>query len=189
MLKKVLILFLFVSLLPVPTLWSKEISGITMPDEFSADGQELVLNGAGVREKFFMDIYVGGLYLQEKASSAADIIKAESPMTIRLHIVSGLVSSEKMSKATREGFEKATGNDLSGIADKVERFIALFNKEEITKQDVFEFIYQPDRGVKVYKNEKHLDTLKGKDFKEALFGIWLSDDPVQESLKEGMLGK
>ena len=189
MLKKTIILFLFISLLPVSNLWSKEISGITMPDKLSADGQEMILNGAGVREKFFMDIYVGGLYLQEKSSNAADIIKAKTPMAIRLHIVSGLVSSEKMSDATREGFEKATDNDLSGIEDKVDRFIALFKQEEITKKDVFEFIYQPDRGVKVYKNEKHLDTLEGYDFKKALFGIWLSDDPVQDSLKEGMLGK
>jgi len=28
----------------------------------------------------------------------------------------------------------------------------------------------------------------GLAFKQALFGIWLSDDPVQDSLKEAMLG-
>jgi len=31
--------------------------------------------------------------------------------------------------------------------------------------------------------------VQGLDFKKALFGIWLSDNPVQENLKNDMLDK
>ena len=31
--------------------------------------------------------------------------------------------------------------------------------------------------------------VKGKDFKKALFGIWLCDKPADKNLKAGMLGK
>ena len=47
----------------------------------------------------------------------------------------------------------------------------------------------PGKGVLTFKNSKLLSTITGLDFKRSLFGIWLSDDPVDDDLKEGMLGK
>src|SRR5690554_5773078 len=44
------------------------VAGIDVPDTYSAMGQELQLNGAGTRSKWFMDLYVGGLYVAEKVS-------------------------------------------------------------------------------------------------------------------------
>ena len=41
-----------------------ELAGVTMPDSITVEnGQKLVLNGMGLREMFWIDIYVGGLYL------------------------------------------------------------------------------------------------------------------------------
>ncbi len=39
-----------------------ELGGIEMPDSLQVDGQELLLNGAGIRSKFVFDLYVIGLY-------------------------------------------------------------------------------------------------------------------------------
>ncbi|HEX6929025.1 MAG TPA: chalcone isomerase family protein, partial [Gammaproteobacteria bacterium] len=38
-----------------------ELAGVTLPDTASVGGQELVLNGMGLREKFWVDVYVGAL--------------------------------------------------------------------------------------------------------------------------------
>ena len=52
-----------------------ELSGVFIDDEFSTDdGQSLVLNGVGLREKFWVDVYVGSLYLQEKSDDVAEIL-------------------------------------------------------------------------------------------------------------------
>ncbi|MGL5395016.1 MAG: chalcone isomerase family protein, partial [Shewanella sp.] len=42
---------------------AKEVSGVQVADSITLDAQTLQLNGAGVRSKFFMDLYVGSLYV------------------------------------------------------------------------------------------------------------------------------
>ncbi len=113
---------------------------------------------------------------------------ADEPMAIRLHVLSKLITSEKMEKATREGFVQSTEGNTAKIEDRIETFITVFKEEEIAKGDVFDLIYLPGQGTLACKNQKVLATVPGLDFKKALFGIWLSDHPVQTSLKQGMLG-
>ena len=109
-------------------------------------------------------------------------------MAIRLHIISSRVTSKKMEDATREGFVKATDGKIEPIKDQIERFISVF-KDKINKNDIYDLIYIPGKGIKVYKNKKYNALTEGLAFKKALFGIWLCDDPVQKSLKQEMLGK
>jgi hypothetical protein len=169
--------------------WAVEVEGVQVPEVLTAEGVELTLNGTGVRSKFFFDLYVGALYLHSAATSGSEVTAADQAMAIRLHILSKMITSEKMEEATREGFVKATNGDTSAIQDRIEDFISVFKKEEIAKGDVFDLVYVPKQGVVTVKNGERLSTVPGLDFKQALFGIWLGDDPVQGSLKEGMLGK
>jgi hypothetical protein len=39
-----------------------------------------------------------------------------------------------------------------------------------------------------HKNGKMLGTIEGLEFKKALFGIWLGNNPADKDLKAGMLG-
>ncbi|MBV1920988.1 MAG: chalcone isomerase family protein, partial [Pseudomonadales bacterium] len=104
------------------------------------------------------------------------------------HIVSGLITSDKMLKATKEGFENSLGDKKDdALQAKIDTFLATF-KDEIKEGDIFEMIYVPSEGVKVYKNAALANTIDGIEFKQALFGIWLSENPAQQSLKEEMLG-
>ena len=169
-------------------LFAVEVGGIDMPDTLKKDDTSLNLNGAGTREKFFMDLYVGGLYLKSKTQDANQVVIANESMALRLHIVSGLITSEKMLKATKEGFENSLGDKKNDtIQAKIDTFLATF-KDEIKEGDIFEMIYVPSEGVKVYKNAALANTIDGIEFKQALFGIWLSENPAQQSLKEEMLG-
>jgi hypothetical protein len=169
------------------TGYGKEIGGIIMPESLEAGQTKLLLNGAGVREKLFMDLYVAGLYLKEKSGDPEVIIEANDPMAIRLHIISSMITSKKMEKATRKGFENATGGNIEPIKVQIEEFISVF-KDKIEEGDIFDLIYVPRKGVTVYKNSESRSVLEGIAFKNALFGIWLSDKPAQKSLKKAMLG-
>lgn len=184
--KFLLVLFaiLFISSVPAQT----QIGGATLPNTVSFDGQNLILNGAGVREKFWMDMYAGGLYLKSKSSNASSIVNANEPMAIKIHIVSKLISSEKMIDAINEGFKNTTNGNTAPLSSEIEKFKSFFS-DEITKNDVFDIVYLPSKGVVVYKNGEQRGAIKGNDFKKALFGIWLSDNPADKKLKEGMLGK
>ncbi|MFO7721542.1 MAG: chalcone isomerase family protein [Gillisia sp.] len=163
-------------------------AGVIIPNNVSFEGEKLVLNGVGVREKFWMDMYAGALYLGSKSSDAKAIINANDPMAIKLHMVSSLITSDKMIEAVNDGFENATNGKTSGISSEIAKFKAFFS-DEINKEDVFDIVYIPSKGVLVYKNGKEKGVIKGMEFKKALFGIWLSDKPADKKLKQGMLGE
>jgi len=133
-------------------------------------------------------VYVAGLYLNTKSKDGSVIAKANEPQNMRIVIVSGLVTSEKFIESTKEGFEKSTGGKTAPIQDKIDQFLKIFLKEPIVKGDVYDIAYLPAEGVKVFKNNKLVDTISGMDFKSALFGIWLGANPVDEKLKAGLLG-
>ena len=164
------------------------VEGVDLPDTYSAMDTELKLNGAGTRSKWFMDLYVGGLYVPETIDDGQAIINADEPQAITLHIISGMITSDKMKSATMEGFENSTDGDLSAIQDDVDTFLDVFS-EEIEDGDVFDLVYLPGEGVRVLKNGEERATIGDLEFKKALFGIWLSDEPAQEDLKEKMLGQ
>ena len=186
--KKKVIILVLIGLLFSSTVDAMKLAGVNVPENITAGENRLVLNGAGIRTKFFMKMYVGALYLTERNSSPEKIINADEPMAISLHITSSLITSERMEEATREGFENSTGGNTAPLEKEIEKFIAVF-KEKISEKDIFELIYSPDQGVKVIKNSSSKAIIKGLEFKKALFGIWLCDKPAQESLKKEMLGK
>jgi hypothetical protein len=93
-----------------------------------------------------------------------------------------------MEKATREGFENATGGNIGPIKVQIEEFISVF-KKEIKEGDIYDLVYVPGKGVEVLKNNESRSIIKGLPFKKAMFGIWFSDKPAQKSLKKAMLGE
>lgn len=164
------------------------VEGVDVPETYQAMGTELKLNGAGTRSKWFMDLYVGGLYVPESISDGEAVINADEPQAITLHIISGMITSERMTEATLEGFKASTNGNMAPVQDDIDQFMAVF-EEEIKEGDVFDLVYLPGEGVRVLKNGKVRDTVGDLAFKKALFGIWLSDKPAQENLKERMLGQ
>jgi hypothetical protein len=180
----------FLSILTVCIAFSSNaqltIEGVTLPATLKASSSELVLNGGGLREKYFLDLYVSGLYLKSKSTNATDIINADEPMAIRIEIVSKLISSDKMVDAIEDGMEKSTDGKTDGISKEIEEFKSAFS-EEIVVGDIYNLVYIPGEGFTIYKNDKKVKTIKGLKFKQAAFGIWLCDDPADDDLKEGML--
>jgi len=182
----IILSILFSFALPVQ---AKEVSGVQVPDTFQDGGTTLLLNGAGIRTKWFLDIYVGSLYLKSKNHDATQIINADEPMAITLHMVSSLVSTSKMKSATEEGFDNSLNGKTKPLQTEINQFISVF-ETPIDDNDVYNLVYLPGTGVKTYKNGKLVKTIGGGlAFKKALFGIWISDKPAEESLKESMLGK
>lgn len=163
-----------------------EIAGVKIPDRIKVSGNELNLNGAGVLSRVFVDQYVCGLYLMEKTSDAQKVIEADETMEIKIIIVSDEVTSAKMKDNLLDGFRNSAGDDVLSILSEIDSFIKLFS-EEIKVNDIFDMIYIPGKGVQTFKNKKLFSTIPGIEFKKALFGIWLCDDPVKNSLKNDML--
>jgi len=185
MYKKLVILLLILSS-NIATSQTK-IGDVTMQNTHKVGNKTLVLNGGGIREKYFIDLYVAGLYLEEKMNDPKRIIEANSPMVIKIQIVSGMITSEKMRQAVNEGFEKSTKGNIKTFQTQIAQFTKAF-EDEIKVNDVFEIVYNQQE-TQVLKNSKVKCSIPGHDFKKAVFGIWLSENPADADLKMGMLGK
>lgn len=187
--KKYSIVAMLLVALSIPAFSQKTISGVSLPGALKVGDKTLELVGGGIRKKLFIDVYVAALYAQTKGKDGVAISKNDETQAVRLAIVSGLVSSEKMIEATSEGFQKSTGGNTAPLKGKITAFQDVFKKEPIVKGDVYDFVYIPTNGVKVIKNGKAEAVIEGLDFKTALWGIWLGANPADEKLKAGMLGQ
>jgi hypothetical protein len=162
------------------------VGDVTMPNTMAVEGAELVLNGAGIREKVFIDLYAAGLYVPQKSKKAKDIINADESMAIKLEIISFLISSDKMISAINDGFDLSMSYDTSSLKSEIETFKGFFS-EKIVQGNVFDISYAKDKGTTVHKNGKEVGMIEGLEFKKALFGIWLGSQPIDKDLKKGLL--
>ena len=164
---------------------AKSVADLEVADNIDIAGQTLQLNGAGVRSKFFMDLYVGSLYTPSVVSDTQAVLDAPIAV-IRLNITSGMITSDKMHDAIIEGFEDATDGRVEPIQPQIDAFMALFS-DEIIQGDQFTLEAKKMFGVTAYKNGKPQATIEGEPFRQALLMIWLGDEPAQKSLKKAML--
>ena len=163
------------------------ISASDVPQTIEFEGSNLILNGQGTRVVFFMKVYEGSLYLENKNSDADEIMNSNAPMALRIDVTSEMVTADAMKKALSEGLEKSTNNNTSHILDEIEQLSSSFNSA-VASGDFYEFVFIPEIGTHVLKNNELVELIPGFDFKKAFFGIFLSKNPIQKNLKKAMLG-
>lgn len=175
------------ALLPLaPAAFAGEHSGVTMPDSTQVGSQSLVLNGMGLREKFFVDVYVAGLYLPQKSSDAKAILAADGARKTVLHFVHE-VGRDKMCEAWDESLANNTPAASTSLkADFVKLCAAM---EDLAVGDKLEFAYEPGKGTDVIVKGKVKATFAGKEFADALWASWLGPKPGPgEAFKQSLLG-
>jgi hypothetical protein len=149
---------------------------------------KLVLNGAGVRDKMWINLYVQALYVVEKTDDPKKILEADQTLATRLHITSSLVSKKKLIQAIEEGVEKSYKGDLNAIRGRLNIFMTFF-ETQLDKDGYVDFVYSSNtKETSVYINKKFIGKVPGQDFRTAFFGIWLADDCVDKTLKKRLLG-
>jgi len=161
------------------------LAGVEMPDTFDLGGNELVLNGLGLREATFLkvDVYVAGLYLPSKTSDAEAILEQDVPAALHMKFVRKVGRSD-MTKAWTEGFEKnGAGPDLEERIGRLNGWMT-----DLVKGDEMRFHYLPGEGVEVIVKGESQGRIEGADFARALWSIWLGPNPPNPGLKTGLLG-
>ncbi len=181
---KKLVIYLFIT---IGIFSFSTVSLSDSPKDIEFEGKTLILNGKGTRVVFFMKVYEGSLYLETKSSDAEEIINSNTSMALRIDVTSEMVTADAMKKALNDGLEKSTNNNTSHISDEIKQLSSSFNSA-VNSGDFYEFIYIPEIGTHVLKNNVLVEIIPGLDFKKAFFGIFLSNNPIQKNLKKAMLG-
>ena len=188
MIRKLIVVWILSLMSWQTSVSAREIEGVKVPEILNQIDILLLLNGAGAESRyFFFDVYVSALYLQDRSQDAEKIIRDNMAEAVRIHIVSWLFDEDDLIDAILDGLDNATGGNIQPIQSQIERFIEVMN-EEVETDDYFDFVYLPESGLNIFKNGTFKAAIKGLNFKRAFFAIWLGVDPVNEDLKEAMLG-
>lgn len=165
------------------------IAGVELPDTVHIKGLErpLLLNGAGVRKKFFIAVYVGGLYLAERQTGVGSLLREPLANRVVMRFVYREVSRRQLEEGWREGFaNNLPAETLAVLQQRLDRFVSLFG--DMREGDTVWLDFVPGRGTEVTINGVARGTIAGDDFNLALLAVWLGDNPVTEALKNAMVG-
>lgn len=174
-------LLLFISL---QTANAGTLSSVTMPDTVTVGGQTLVLNGLGLREKYFFDIYVGGLYLPAKTTSSTSAIGDDVPKRLQMTFIYSAVTKAQIVETFEENLAKQS--DAAAVKD---RFDTLYSYcSDVAAGDSIIFDYVPGTGTTVTVKGKVMGTIAGVDFMKSLWTVYLGASPPTKNLKTGMMG-
>ncbi len=164
-----------------------DFKGVSFPDQLAVGGETCRLAGVGVRKKFFMDIYYGGLYLKTPARDPEAVIQSAEAKAVVLHVVYKQVDPDKWVEGWREGFSKNVPDASPELKKKMERFTAFFD-QPVKKGEEVRIVYEPGVGTTVVIAGTEEGTVSGDDFMKALWSIWFGRHPASEDLMKGMLG-
>ena len=164
-----------------------EVEGVQVADTANVSGQTLVLNGAGVRTKFFFDIYIGALYLPSKTESAEAAINSKANKRVWMYFLYDEVSKDKLTHGWTKGFEKNSKANFEQLQARLNQFNSLFH--DMKKGDTVTYDFNADATTTVIINDKQVGSIAGEDFQQALLSVWLGKKPADGDLKEAMLGE
>lgn len=172
--------------IPTAPAFAGALAGVTLPDKVDVKGQSLVLNGLGLRKKFFIKVYVGGLYLPQKEKNAAKILGGDGAHRMVMHFLYG-VSKTQMCDAFNEGLEantpKAGPEVKKGFATLCGYMEAIDDGKELI------LTYVPGEGTHVEVNGKAKGVIPGPAVGDAILSTWIGPDPGPgEDFKKGVLG-
>lgn len=168
--------------------YAAEVAGVKLDDSQRVASGELVLNGAGLRSKLFIKLYVAALYLPQKANAAAAVLDAPGPRRMQLRLLRE-IGAETLHGALEEGLaNNNTAVELDAIKAQSEQFGTLMKGlGKVREGDSVTLDFTAD-GVAVSLNGEVRGKVAGAAFGKALLKVWLGEKPADAALKKALLG-
>lgn len=183
---KKLSIALLMSLSLSSAAFAKELAGVKVADKVTVAGKELALNGVGLRTKAIFKVYVAALYVEKTSKDATQVISSDQVKRVEMHMLRDL-DKAKIVDAVKEGFANNSKAQMPQLKDRLDKFVAVI--PDIKEKEKLTITYVPGKGTAITSSDgSEKVSVPGKDFADALFAVWLGKDPVDDDLKEGMLG-
>ena len=167
--------------------FAAEVGGVKLDDKVAVGGQQLVLNGAGVRTRVMFKVYVASLYLPAKASDLGGVL-AKAPRRIQMNLLRTL-APDQLVDALNEGLKENNSEaELAAIKAQADQLMTIMRSFGEAKEGNVVTLDFVDGATVVGFNGTPRGTIPGDAFNKALTRIWLGDKPVQADLKKALLG-
>ena len=169
------------------TAGAATVGGAKIEDSVNAGNQQLLLNGAGLRKKFVIKVYVGALYLPSKSTSATAILSADQPRRQVMHFLFD-VEKDKIAEAWEEGLADNTPNASPEVKTAFKTLASWM--EDMKDGQRIALTYVPGIGTTVEVNGKNKGTLGGKAVSDAILNTWIGPKPGPGGdFKKAVLGQ
>jgi hypothetical protein len=179
------------ALLFAPAAPAAELEGVNLEDRVRVGGQELQLNGIALRTRFIFKVYVAGLYLPARATSANEAIYARGPKRIIL-VMMREASAEQFVESIDSGMRANNSEaQIAAVKTQIDELLAMIRAVGHSKTGARIVLdYAPaDGGTTLFVDGvAQGKPMAGEAFYQVLLRIWLGEDPVQPDLKEALLG-
>jgi Chalcone isomerase-like len=166
----------------------RDVYGVQVPEEVTAAGRTLRLNGTGLRKKFVFRVYVASLYLEHAPDpDPQSILRTDEVKRVEMAMLRDL-DRGSIVDAVRHGFQDNSPNDMPQLTVRLIRFVSEI--PDLKDGQRLSVTYVPGEGTTVVVDAGTAKTtIEGKDFADALFRVWLGDHPVDDDLKDRLLGR
>jgi Chalcone isomerase-like len=166
---------------------ARECKGVAFPEHLQVNGNDLALNGLGMRKATFLkvNVYVGALYVAHPGADPLPLIDPGTPAQLILHFVRN-VGVGDLRGAWQEGFEKVAKDAMPALSARIATLNGWMSSMETGQRLIFTRL--PGTGIQVDVNGVVKGTIPGDDFARALMSVWLGPDPPNPELKSGLLG-
>jgi hypothetical protein len=167
-----------------------EVEGIEFPAQVEvAPGTPLVLSGAGVRTRYLFDVYVIGLYLPARASSAEAAISAPGRKRVAIQMLRDVEAPEfveALQTSLRANHDEAAMRKLQPSIAQLQAAVGAGTVEKGTRI-ALDFV--PGSGTLVsFDGKARGGPIPDEAFFPALMRNWLGAHPVSEDLKRELVG-
>ena len=162
-----------------------DVGGVKVPDTMTAGGKDLKLNGAGIRKKAIFKVYVAGLYVETPAKDASALLASSQAKSMHLWMLRD-IKGANVSGAIADGFQLNSKAALPQLQPRLDQLAKMI--PDLQEGDQMSLSWVPDKGTVVNVRGTDVGTIEGRDFADALFAVWLGPSPVQDDLKQALLG-
>ncbi len=177
-------LALVLSALAWPANAQVKIEGVTFDKQLSGN-PPLELQGYGLlRYRLIIKAYVAAYYQSQLDAPLTD------PLTSRKLIIEYFhaIKAEDFARVTLEGVQQNTTAEVfTAIEDDLEAFLQSY--QAVQPGDRYTLSWHPEQGLSLSLNQTQLINFDNAKLSQALFAIWLGDQPGDRRLKERLLGR
>lgn len=155
------------------------------PRAMERDGARFVLEGAGLfRWARVVKVYAAAHFVGEGAAGAPLDADAPRRLEIAYHVS---IDAEDFGKAADALLaESHPPEAIAALRPRLDRLHESYY--DVKEGDRYALTYLPGRGTELALNGRRLVVIEGADFARAYFGIWLGARPIDEGLRDRLLG-
>jgi hypothetical protein len=173
------------------SVWSAELEGVKLDDRVHVDGQALELNGMALRTRYYFKVYVAGLYLPAKVTSASRAIDGDGAKRIVLVMMRD-ATADQFCESLDIGLSiNHTPEELERIRPQTEQLFSKIRAIGEARQGtriVLDFAPSKQSTTLVVDGVQQGAPMAGAEFFRSLLRIWLGERPAQTDLKRLLLG-